>query len=123
MSTAEALDLAREPIVVFRSVSGNGQTFALESSSKARVREYFGHRAHLHPRVSIAHETAADYDSMREDLVPQIIHLLTGVSREQLEVLGEVVFRDPVTEHEVPLRFDDESPKLPAAYAPSTKHR
>lgn len=106
MSTAQALDLAHEPIVIFRSVSGNGQTFALDPSSKARVREFFGHRVHLHPRVSIAHETAADYESMRGDLVPQIIQLLTGVSREQLEQLGEVIFRDPVTDEEVPRRSE-----------------
>ncbi len=104
MATAPALDLAREPIVIFRSVSGNGQTFALDPLSEARVREFFGGQVHIHPRVSIGHETAADYESMRVDLGPQIIQLLTGLSQGRLEALGEVVFRDPVTEREVPLR-------------------
>lgn len=104
MSTAEALDLALEPIVILRSVSGNGQTFALDPLSEARVREVFGDHVHIHPRVSIGHETAADYDSMRVDLVPQIVQLLTGVSLARLETLGEVVFRDPVTEQDVPQR-------------------
>ena len=106
MSTAEALDLAPEPIVIFRSVNGNGQTFALEPASKARVREFFGGQAHIHPRVSIAHETAADYESLREDMLPQIIQLLTGVSKAQLERLGEVVFIDPVTGEAVPHRSE-----------------
>ena len=106
MTAAHALDLGPEPIVIHRSVSGNGQTFALDPLSEARVRELFGGRVHIHPRVSLGHETAADYESMRVDLVPQIVQLLTGVSQAQLEALGEVVFRDPVTDENVPLRSE-----------------
>jgi hypothetical protein len=106
MATAAVLGAVREPIVILRSVSGNGQTFALDPSSKARVREVFGSQAHIHPRVSIAHETAADYESMRGDLLPQIIQLLTGVTKAQLEQVGDVVFRDPVTGEDVPQRSE-----------------
>jgi hypothetical protein len=104
MVAAAALDLAPEPIVIHRSVNGNGQTFALDPLSETRVRECFGDRVHIHPRVSLGHESQADYDSMRADLVPHIVQLLTGVSQAQLETLGEVVFLDPVTDREVPLR-------------------
>lgn len=106
MVAAQALDLEPEPIVIFRSVNGNGQTFTLDPSSEARVRELFGGRAHIHPRVSLGHESAADYDSIRMGLVPQIIELLTGVPQAQLETLGEVMFVDPVTDQDVPVRSE-----------------
>jgi len=106
MVAARALDFASEPIVIHRSVNGNGQTFALDPLSEARVRERFGSRVHILPRVSLGLETEADYASMRVELMPQIVQLLTGVSHAQLEVLGEVVFRDPVTDEDVPLRSE-----------------
>ena len=105
MSTAEALDLTSGPIVVYRSVNRDGQTFALAPSSRKRLREHFGEdHLHLHPRVFIAHETADDYDSMYGDLAKQVVQLLTGLSPDRLQSLGGVIFRDPVTEDEVPMR-------------------
>jgi hypothetical protein len=105
MSTAEALDLTPEPIIIYRSVNHDGQTFGLAPSSRKRLREHFGEdRLHLHPRVFVAHETADDYDSMYGDLARQVVQLLTGLSPDRLQSLGGVMFRDPVTEHDVPMR-------------------
>jgi len=105
MSTAEALALPPEPIIVYRSVNRDGQTFALAPSSRNRLRELFGQdRLHLHPRVFIAHENADDYHSMYWDLRNQVVQLLTGLSSGRLQSLGEVIFRDPVTEEDVPIR-------------------
>jgi len=104
MSTAEALDLAPEPIVIYRSVNRDGQTFGLAPRSRNRLRDQFGDRLHLHPRVFIAHETKADYDSMYGDLANQIALFLTGLSLERLKDLGGVSFVDPVTEQAVPFR-------------------
>jgi hypothetical protein len=58
----------------------------------------------LHPRVFIAHETADDYDSMYGDLAKQVVQLLTGLSVDRLQGLGGVIFQDPVTEEDVPMR-------------------
>jgi hypothetical protein len=65
MVAAEALDLELEPIVIYRSVNRDGQTFGLDPLSRRRVREHFGDQVHLHPRVFIAHETAADHEAVR----------------------------------------------------------
>jgi hypothetical protein len=105
MSTAEALALPPEPIVVYRSVNRDGQTLALAPSSRNRLREHFDRDSlHLHPRVFIAHETADDYNSMYRDLAKQVVQLLTGLSLDRLQSLGEVIFLDPVTEDDVPMR-------------------
>lgn len=101
MATAEAFVQALEPIVIHRSVNRDGQTFALAARSRDRVRDHFGDKAHLHPRVFIAHETAADYDSVRADLAMQVVQLLTGLSPQRLDVVGGISFRDPVTDEEV----------------------
>lgn len=104
MSTAEALDLDPGPIVIYRSVNRDGQTFGLDPISRRRVRERFGDEAHLHPRVFIAHETTADHTSVRGDLAALVVQLLTGVHPHRLGELGGVTFRDPVTEDDVPIR-------------------
>ncbi|MEM9461458.1 MAG: hypothetical protein AAGF11_45260 [Myxococcota bacterium] len=104
MAASEAQDLAQEPIVIHRSVNRDGQTFALAPLSRERVKEHFGDRVHLYPRVFIAHETAEDYHSIRGGLAVQVVHLLTGVPTEHLDKIGGVCFLDPVTGLEAPWR-------------------
>lgn len=104
MATAEAREYPLDPVVIHRSANRDGQTFALDPLSRRRVREHFGEQVHLHPRVFIAHETAADYDSMRVDLVAQVVQLLTGLSPSRLDELGGVSFRDSTTDGEVVIR-------------------
>jgi hypothetical protein len=102
MDTAAALEDSA-PIIIYRSVNRQGQTFALEPLSKMRLREHLGEDVHLHPRVFIAHETTADYERVRRDLAAQVIQLLAGVSEERLQEFGGVEFRDPATETELQL--------------------
>ena len=104
MATAEAMDHLLEPVVIYRSVNRDGQTFALDPLSRNRVRDHFGDEIHLHPRVFIAHETAADYGSMRADLADQVVQLLTSVSSSRLDELGGASFRDSTDEGIVPTR-------------------
>ena len=89
------------PIVIYRSVNRDGETYALESRSLRRLRDTLGEAVHAHPRVFIAHETGADYDAVHGAIVPQVIQLLTGLTEERLRPLGGVSFRDPVTEQEL----------------------
>ena len=90
------------PLVIHRSVNRDGETYALEPSSLDRLREELGSAMHARPRVFIAHETKADYEHVHGAIAPQIIQLLTGVAEEHLSRLGGVVFRDAVTQRELP---------------------
>jgi hypothetical protein len=98
----EANQARPDPIVVFRSTNRDGDTFALEPRSADRLRSAFGDAAHVTPRVFIAHETQADYEHMHGRIAPLIIQLLTGLEEARLGSLGGVIFRDPVTERELP---------------------
>ena len=92
---------AREPspVVIYRSVNRDGQTFGLDAEAVGRVRERFPDQVRVHPRVFIAHGTAADMEAVDIDLLRQVVTLLTGVSFERLSrELGEVVVLDSVTE-------------------------
>lgn len=90
-----------EPIVIYRSVNREGQTFALKPTSRQFLRNRFGSSVHSSPRVFIAHETKANLDELHGSIAEQVIHLLTGVSSERLKDIGGVVFRDPVTESDI----------------------
>ena len=92
---------ASQPIVIYRSVNREGQTFALKPASRQFLRQQFGESVHSSPRVFIAHETKADFDEWHDNFAEQVIQLLTGVSSERLKGLGGVVFRDPVTESDI----------------------
>lgn len=99
---AQAVEARPTPIVIYRSVNRDGETYALESRSLARLRSTLGSAVHARPRVFVAHETRADYEHVHASIAQQIIQLLTGVAEERLAPLGGVTFRDPVTEQELP---------------------
>jgi hypothetical protein len=91
-----------DPIVIYRSVDREGATFALQPRSRERVRARFGDAFRLRSRVFIAHEAHADDTETLGDLGPQVVRLLTGLSKERLEEdLDRVVFRDPETGAEI----------------------
>lgn len=100
MDTAAAIEPS-EPIIIYRSVNRDGQTFAVEPLSLDRLRQSFGSQVHVRPVLFIAHETAADYNQLHGDVVAQVIQLLTGVSEAKLASLGGVSLRDPVTDEEL----------------------
>jgi biopolymer transport protein ExbD len=92
----------RQPIVIYRSVNRDGETYALEPRSLSRIRTALGSAVHAHPRVFIAHETKADYERVHGAVVKQVIELLTGVSEERLRsTVGDVIFRDGATERDL----------------------
>jgi hypothetical protein len=100
MQTAAAQE-PLEPIIIYRTVNRDGQTFALDHRSRKRLRGQFGDSVHLYPRVFIAHETLDNYEQLHGDLATQVVTLLTGVSEARLAELGGVSFQDPVTEEEL----------------------
>lgn len=104
METAAALDVT-DPIVIYRTVDRDGQTFAVEPLSLKRLRETFRDQVRIHPVVFIAHDTAANYEQLHGDVVNQVIQLLTGFSEAKLaEAFGGVSVRDSVTDEELPRR-------------------
>lgn len=102
MSTGQPSAAESDPIVIYRSVNRDGETYALEPHSLERLREAFGHAVHVRPRVFVAHETRADYEHVAAAIAPQIVVLLTGLSEQRLEPMGGVIFRDPVTDRDLP---------------------
>jgi hypothetical protein len=102
MSTVQAAALGN-PFVIFRSVNRDGETFAIEPRSLERLRAEFGPALHARPRIFIAHEGRIDREHVLRSVVPQIVHLLTGLPEEKLVPLGGITFRDPVTDQDLPL--------------------
>ncbi len=90
-----------EPIVIYRSVNREGETFALKPSSRERLRVQFGDVVLGGSRIFIAHDTHGDFREMHGGIAPHVIQLLTGKAADALDQLGGVVFRDPVTEDDV----------------------
>jgi len=99
---AQVAQKPSEPLIIYRSVNGNGETYALEARSLQRIREKLG-SGHVRARVFLSHETGADFEHIHGHIVPQIVMLLTGVPEERLRPLGRVTFRDPLTERDVPV--------------------
>lgn len=90
-----------EPIVIYRTVNGNGETFALKPSSARRIRDHF--HVEPRPRVFIAHDTKADFDAVRADMENAVIQLLAGVTKDELSKHARVEFQDPVLETVLPV--------------------
>src|ERR1019366_1214648 len=99
--SAPLVGARQKPIVIYRSVNRDGETYAMESRSLQRLREALGSAVHAHPRVFIAHETRADYEAVPGGIVQQAIKLLTGVSEPRLRPFGGVSYRDPVPERDL----------------------
>lgn len=110
------LDIA-EPLIVHRSVDGDGATYALDLRTRRRLKEHFGDAAHLPPRIYIAHETPEDSRRIHASIRERLVLLLTGLTEDALATLGEVQFRDAVTGE--PL--DAQSTRAPGPPASSGK--
>jgi hypothetical protein len=91
-----------DPIVIHRSVNRDGETYALPPRSLRRLREVFGQAVHARPRVFIAHERGPDYEHVHAAVASQIVMLLTGLPEQRLESVGGIIFRDPVTDRDLP---------------------
>lgn len=101
MSSAAAVDQTPAPIVIYRSVNRDGETYAIEPRSLDVLREAFGAEVHPRPRLFIAHETRSGYEHFHGELAPQIVILLTGLTEDALERVGGVVFRDALTDRDL----------------------
>jgi len=102
MTTARSVDRQPSPIIIFRSVNRDGETYSLEPRSLDRLRATFGDAVHPRARLFLTHETRADYEHVHCNVATQVVILLTGLSEERLKSVGGVLFRDAVTERDLP---------------------
>lgn len=94
-----------QPIVIYRTINRDGETFALDPLSADRLRTAYGNALRLSPRVFVAHATRADHEHVHGTIAPQVVAILTGVSMDRLASEGHrVVFRDATTERDLPLK-------------------
>ena len=99
---ANAVQVPSTPIVIHRTVNRDGETYALEPRSLDNLRKDLGAAVHARPRIFIAHETRADYEHVHGAIVGQVVQLLTGLTEERLRPFGGVIFRDAVTDRDLP---------------------
>ena len=94
----EPVDLARAALVIARLEYPDLNP----RPSLDRLRAAFGPAVRARDRIFVAHETRADYGEVQGTIASQIVILLTGLSEDRLSTLGGIVFRDPVSEQDLP---------------------
>jgi hypothetical protein len=85
-------------IVIYQSTDREGSTFSLSPETKRALQERFGDKFHLSPRIFIAHSTRDDLERLHGSLAKQLVALLTGFDDELLARVGDLEFRNPVTD-------------------------
>jgi hypothetical protein len=93
---AEVNDETR--IVVYQSTDREGSTFALSPEARRILQSRFGAKFHGSPRIFIAHDIRDDLERLHGRLAKQLVMLLTGLDDQSLAQIGDIEFRDPVTE-------------------------
>lgn len=88
-------------IVVHQSTNREGSTFALSPEARRMLQQRFGAKFHGSPRIFIAHDIRDDRDDrerLHGRLAKQLVMLLTGLDDQSLAQIGDIEFRDPVTD-------------------------
>jgi hypothetical protein len=85
-------------IVVHQSTNREGSTFALSPEARRMLQQRFGAKFHGSPRIFIAHDIRDDLERLHGRLAKQLVMLLTGLDDQSLVQIGDIEFRDPVTD-------------------------
>ena len=85
-------------IVVYQSTDREGSTFALSPDTRRILQARFGSQFHALPRIFVAHAMHGDVERLHGRLAKPLVALLTGLDADLLEQVGDIEFRDPVTE-------------------------
>lgn len=100
--SAGAASLDDDPrIVVYQSTDREGSTFSLSPAARRRLEARFGEKLHASPRIFVAHPVRDNLERLHGSLAKQLVMLLTGLDDAdlaQLGGIGEIEFRDPVTD-------------------------
>lgn len=62
------------------------------------LQRQFGAKFHGSPRIFIAHDIRDDLERLHGRLAKQLVMLLTGLDDQSLAQIGDIEFRDPVTD-------------------------
>lgn len=87
-----------EKIVIYQSTHREGSTFALSPATRRALEARFGDKLQASPRIFIAHGTRNDLERIHGRLANQLVALLTGLDVDLLSQIGDLEFRDPVTD-------------------------
>jgi hypothetical protein len=90
-----------EKLVIYQSTNREGSTFSLSPETKRALRERFGDKLHVSPRIYIVHGARDDLERLHGSLATQLVALLTGFDHDLLAQIGDFEFRDPVTDEPV----------------------
>ena len=86
-----------EPLIILIGRQSDGCTYQLHPRSRKRIQEAFP-ETRIAPSVFVGYEGRAEFENLHAPMWGQIAQLLTGLSRDRLEVLGGVTIYDPATE-------------------------
>lgn len=78
----------------------DGYTFRLHPKSEAELQKRFPGRR-LPASIFTLYEAHSEFETMHGSVLPHVAMVLTGLSEDQLEELGGVVFVDPVSGEEL----------------------
>ena len=85
-------------VIVYQSTNREGSTFALSPGARRMLQQRFGAKFHGSPRIFIAHDIRDDLERLHGRLAKQLVMLLTGLDEPSLAQIGDIEFRDPVTD-------------------------
>jgi hypothetical protein len=90
-----------QPIEINVGYQLDGITYQLHPKSKKRISEYLethpGLRSHPVSSVFISYDTKKVYQQMYASIDPQVVLLLTGLSKEEIKALGGYKVVEPST--------------------------
>jgi hypothetical protein len=89
-----------ERIVIYQSTNREGSKFSLSPATRRALQARFGDKLQASPRIFIAHGSRNDLERLHGRLSSQLVALLTGFDDDLLAQIGNLEFRDPVTDQE-----------------------
>jgi hypothetical protein len=89
-------DKTSDPLLVRVGLEAGGSVYALDPRSEDRVRAAFP-QALMLPTVFFGYRKPEEFESLHKPLWPRAVELLTGLTGEDIALLGGVRFYNPRT--------------------------
>ena len=89
-----------ERITVWVGKDWDGFTFRLRPKSREMLRSRFP-AASMLPQISISFDTKSGFEAIHGPIYRQVLELLTGLSKEEIDTIGGGVFIDAVSEQAI----------------------
>lgn len=83
-------------LVIYFGLQGDGCTYLLDAKSRERIQTAFP-EAKLVPRVFIGFNKEAEFERLHGPIWEQVATILTGLTDEQIQLLGGLQLYDPVS--------------------------